>query len=502
MVKSEHTQTPEEDAQRIRNYLTDIRARMYRQALLQTVTMVLFCGLILLVILSIINRLIPLPMPMSNISWMVLCVSVIVAVCLSIKQWKHLSFVAQVVDEKMELKERLRTAFGLIQHIPEGEFAHLQIRDAAEIVTSLDTQKVCPYRAPKLLRLLPIPLLLIGLSFTIPLFYEVPQPLNASQQQALDRVIQNLEEKQVRDPELQKHIRDTVDKLKAATDLDTAQAYLSNLNTEVRKQKLTQDVITEATEASQHFQGMDAEQLASALKDLTEEAEIPSELQAELQSLFEQLSANLPEGELHNSLNQAQGKVITPETLQEIIDAMQEAATPMNLAQLEGELRANRKELALAAIETKASDGGVANVDGAPGQNAGTSEVQGTREVPSNVESQSLSAADNGQTMNNTTDEENLTTPLLGDEAPVSQINGKRLTLTADSSGDSESFSNVFTGEVRVNAPPYLPFSDVVLNATRAYAEAINNNRIPVKYQTQIKDYLEAISEKNEKKRN
>ena len=66
--------------------------------------------------------------------------------------------------------------------------------------------------------------------------------------------------------------------------------------------------------------------------------------------------------------------------------------------------------------------------------------------------------------------------------------------------GDADSFSDVFTGEIRVNAPPYLPFSDVVLNATRAYAEAINNNRIPVKYQTQIKDYLEAISERNEKK--
>ena len=496
MVKSQHTQTAEEDAQRIRNYLTDIRSRMYRQALLQTVTITLFCGLILLVILSIINRLIPLPMHMSNISWTVLFASVIVGGCLSIKQWKHLPFVAEVVDKKMELRERLRTAFGLIQHIPEGEFAHLQIRDAAEIVTSLDMRKVCPYRAPKLLRLFPIPLLLIGLSFTIPLFYEAPEPLSASQQQALDQVIQNLEEKQVRDPELQKYIRDTVDKLKAATDLDTAQAHLSNLNTEVRKQKLTQDVITEATEASQHFQGMDAEQLASALKDLTEQAEIPPELQAELQSLFEQLSASLPEGKLRNSLNQVQGETVTPETLQEIIDALQEAETPMNLAQLEGELRTNRKELALAAIKTEASDGGVANVDGTPGQNAGTREVQGTREVPSNAESQSSLAADNEKTVNNTTDAENLTTPLLGDEAPASEINGNRLTLTADSSGDSESFSNVFTGEIRVNAPPYLPFSDVVLNATRAYAEAINNNRIPVKYQTQIKDYLEAISEK------
>ena len=495
MVTSEHNQTPAADAQRIQNYLTDIRARMYRQALWQTVTLTLFCGLMLLAMLSILNRLIPLPMQLSNISWMVLCVSVIVGVCLSAKQWKDLSSVAQVVDEKMELKERLRTAFGLIQHIPEGAFAHLQIRDAAETLTALDMQKVCPYRVPKLLRVLPIPLLLIGLSFAIPRFYEVPAPLTASQQQALDRVIQNLEAKQVRDPELQQHIRDTVDKLKAATALDTAQASLSDLNAEVRKQKLTQDVITAATETSQHFQGMDAEQLASELKALREQAEIPPERQAELQGLFEQLAENLPEGELRSSLNQAQGKAVTPETLQEIMNALQAAETPMHLVQLEAELMSNRKALALADIETKGSDGGIANADGTPGQNAGTREVQGTREVPSNTGSESRSEA-NDSTTHNTTDVENPTTPLLGNETPVSQLNGKRLTLTADASGDSESFSNVFTGEIRVNAPPYLPFGDVVLNATRAYAEAIHNNRIPVKYQTQIKAYLEAISEK------
>ena len=134
-----------------------------------------------------------------------------------------------------------------------------------------------------------IPLVLIGLSFAIPLFYEVPQPLTPSQQQALDRVIQNLEEQRVKDPRLQKHIRDTVDKLKNTTDIDTAQGHLSDLNTEVRKQQLTQAAIAEATETSQTFQDMDAPQLVSALEALTAQAEIPPALQAELQRLFEQL---------------------------------------------------------------------------------------------------------------------------------------------------------------------------------------------------------------------
>ena len=102
MVKSERNQFQEEDAQRIRNCLTDLRARMYRQALLQRVTITLFCGLILLVILFFSNRLIPLPIRMSHISWIVLSVSVIVGIGISIKHWKDLSFVAQFVDEKME----------------------------------------------------------------------------------------------------------------------------------------------------------------------------------------------------------------------------------------------------------------------------------------------------------------------------------------------------------------------------------------------------------------
>ena len=407
MVESERNQSQEEDAQRIRNCLTDLRARLYRQALLQTVTTTFFCGLILLVILFFLNRLIPLPIQMSHISWIVLPVSVLVGICLSIRHWKDLSFVAQFVDEKMELRERLGTAFGLIQHLPVDAFAQLQIRDAAEIATTLDIRKVCPSRVPKLLRLFPIPLVLIGLSFTIPFFYEVPQPLTESQQQALDRVIQNLEEQRVKDPRLQQHIRDTVDKLKNTTDIDTAQTHLSDLNTEVRKQQLTQDAIAEATATRQNFQDMDAAQLASALEDLTAQAEIPPELQSELQRLFEQLAENLIEGELHHSLNQAQGKAITPETLQEIIDALQAAETPMNLARLEAELIANRKELALADIETKAPEGGIANADGTPGQNAGTREVQGTREVPSNTESQPPSAAANDKITNTTTDEEN-----------------------------------------------------------------------------------------------
>ena len=137
MVKSERAQIEGLDAQSIRDYLTDIRARMYRQTLLQTVTSALFCGLILLTILFFLNRVVLLPMPMSKVSWLTMFVAVIVGVCLSLKHRADLLSVARAVDEKMNLNERLSTAFALMQADPQSEFAQLQIRDTAEIVRDL-----------------------------------------------------------------------------------------------------------------------------------------------------------------------------------------------------------------------------------------------------------------------------------------------------------------------------------------------------------------------------
>ena len=502
MVSSERNRGEVLDAQRIKNCLTDIRGRMYRQALLQTITSTFFCGLILLAILFLLNRVVLLPIPISKISWIVMPVAVIVGICLSFKHRKDFLFVARIVEKKMDLNERLSTALGLIQPDPQSEFAQLQIRDAAEAATTLDIVKISPYRLPKFLKLFPIPVFLIGLSFTISPFYEVPQPLTNPQQQTLGRVIQNLEGEHVENSALKSRINDTVKALKAASDLNMAQKHLSDLKKEVRKQQSEQTAITEATEASQSFRGMDASQLAAELKNLTEQTEIPSELQAELMELFERLAKGLPKSALGDSLDQIQGKVVTPETLQDIIAALEKMEKSTDLAQLEAQLTASQKELALATIDTESAEGGIANSDGAPGQDAGTSEVQGSREGPSNsaLHSESQTAESGG--MGSEIDGRDSTVPLTGEETPVLQGDGEQLTLTAGVSGSAEGFSRVFTGEVTDDAPAYLPFAEVVLNASRAYAEAVENNRIPVRYQTQIKSYLEAISAKNEKEHN
>ena len=492
MVNSERTPGAELDVQRVKNCLTDIRGRMYRQACLQTFTSTFFWGLVLFVLLSILNRVIRLPMTMLTVSGLLIFVAVIVGIGRSVKHRKDLHCIARGVDEKMGLRERLSTALGLIQSNAENEFAQLQIRDAAEIATTLNAVEVSPYRVPKLLKLFPIPLLLIGFSFAISPFYEVPRALTKLQQQTLGNVIQNLEDEHVENSDLKHRITDTVKALKAASDLNTVRKHLSDLKKEVRKQQAAQTAITEATEASQSFRGMDATQLTTELKNLTEQPQIPPELQAELMGIFERLAADLPPGGLSDALNQIQEAGVTPETLGDIIAALEQMEKSSDLAQLVARLTANQKELALATIDTEAVKGGVASSEGGPGQDAGTKEVEGTREGRSNAEPRLESQT----AMENETGQPDSTAPLTGEETSGLQIDGEGLTLTAGASGNAEGFSRVFTGAVTDEAPAYLPFADVVLNASRAYAEAVENNRIPIRYQTQIKSYLEAISRK------
>ena len=370
MVNSERNPVEESDAQRIHNCLTDIRGRMYRQALLQTITLTIFYGLVMLMLLFLLNRIIPLPMGMLSVSGIVIFAAVVVGIGISIKHRKDLDSVARAVDEKMGLSERLGTAVGLMRTDPESEFAQLQIQDAAETATTLDRKKISPYRVPKSLKLFPIPLLLIGFSFTLSPLYEVPKPLTNPQQQALGKIIQNLEGEHAETTALKNQLTDTVKALKAASDLTTAQKHLSDLKKEIRKQQSEQTALAEATEASQSFRGMDANPLAAALKDLTEQAEIPLELQAELLELFKRLAEELPKGALSDSLNQLQGQAVTPETLQDIITALEKMEKSSHLAALEAQLTASQKELALATLETESAGGGIANSDGSPGQDA------------------------------------------------------------------------------------------------------------------------------------
>lgn len=495
------------DEQSIQNCLMDIRSRMYKQALLQAVVSAVFFGLLVVATLFIVDRIIRLPIQLFSMNCLVISGAVVVGICFSFKRRKDLRFVAKTVDRDMGFKERLSTAFELIHDATQSDFARLQIRDAATVAT-LAVAKVSPYRVPTLLKGFPVPLFLIALSFSIPRFYAMPPPLTAPEQQVVVMAVENLETVQVNNQTLQAQIQEMIKKLKEAEDVDTAQAHLSSLNRDVRKKKLEQmaaieSAITEATQATQRFGGMDANQLAAELEAVMEQPEMLPELQDELADLFARLTERLPQDSLSGLLTQIQGKAVSQETLQDIVDALRQAEKSMQLAQLEAQLTAHRKELALAGIETLQTSGGVANSDGAPGQNRGDGEVQGTLETTSDFlpKPKTLTAdeAEGDITADRDSFKDSGQPPLTGETTPPLQGGGTQLTLTAEPSVDSQRFARVFTGEALDDAPAYLPFSHAVLNARREYAQAMNNNRIPVRYQTQMKAYLEAIATVNEK---
>jgi hypothetical protein len=72
-----------------------------------------------------------------------------------------------------------------------------------------------------------------------------------------------------------------------------------------------------------------------------------------------------------------------------------------------------------------------------------------------------------------------------------------RLTSAASASQD---FSSVAMQEPpsSEDEPAYMQYREVYLSAKQAYAEAMERDRIPVRYRHQIKAYLEAITNTNQ----
>ncbi len=480
------------------NCLKALRTRSYIKIIFKIVTRVFFFAMCFLVVLYVGNRFVHFSFSISLITLLVVIGAVVFGICLGIRHRKTLSDIAGFVDEHLELKERASTSLELIQENREDELAQLQIRDTAEGIGNVDLTKIISYTPPRLLKWISIPLLIIGLSFAVPRQYELPQPPTAAEREAIEKTIGNLSDRfeNVQDPIVQEEIKKTIKQLKNVKDVASAQEHLRALNKKVQQKKSEfpdESAIAQATQATEHFNGMDATTLADELQRLAEQAELTPELRDELSKLFERMAENVLQGELSRALNQVQGKAVSPDTLQEIVDALKKLN---ELNQLEAQLTESRKDIALAGIETNQPAGGVANSDGAPGQESGKQETQGTQVTSGTSD---ITPSDNGTTLSVN---ENATEKLLtGDEAPSLGIAGNEIKLNSETESDTQNVTRVFTRKAG-NAgtePEYLPFSDVVLSAQREYAQAIENNRIPVRYRSQIKAYLEAIAKIDEK---
>ncbi len=477
--------------------LKSLQNRGLRHTIIQKVTLTLFLSLCVVAALSIGVRFVQYPYSMTFLTLIIVIGAVVSGFILSFRNRKTYSDIAKYVDEKQTLKERVSTSLELIQQNLQGELADLQILDSTEEVSKIDIKKIMPFVVPPILKWSSIPLLIIALSFAVPYQYELPKPLTIAENQAIENTINNISAKfENIKPSIREQVDKTINHLRNVKDVDSAHDQLRNLIGEVRNQKMAlpdPSAIEQATQATQHFKGMDSTELVEELERLAAQDELSPELRDELNKLFAKLKKSIPQGELREELDQIQSKTVSQEKLQEIANALNQANL---LNQLEAQLIESRKNIALASIDTQRPNGGLANSDGTPGEESGNKETQGSL-IAGNT-------TDTTPTINDSTspsDDNTTEKPLIGEPTQSIEVDGNELQLNSEVFSDNQAITRVFTGNVGKEGtePEYLPFNDVVLNAQRNYANAIQNDNIPVRYRSQIKSYLEAIVKIDEK---
>ena len=467
----------------IQNKLSAIQRRMRIDSVIQNLATFNFWGLLIVGALLVTNRFFPLPIPIGYAAFLPIVAASVIAVSLSLIREIDPFAVAHLVDQRLNLKERLGTALDAIHRRGVNDFAILQIRDAAQAVQGLVPATAFSYTVPATLKWLPIPILLVGFSFFIPRMYETPAPPTASEYAAIHGAAAGLEQavRGLDDTELSKKVEEAVKTLRnKRTGVQAAQKALSKLREEVQAQKAENEIdqaveaISTVGESSKLLSGADAEAVASDLQKLADqmdeltEAE-RTELDALLRQLADRLGGNPAAKGIVDQLNEIETEAVSPEMLAKIARSMleinQQAKDRTQLAAILEEIKASRKNIGLAGIEMARRTGGVAGSDGGPGEESDMGEAQGTQIGAMGSETQPAEAL---------------------------QLRGV--------ASDSEGFSTASTQETPSGEeePTYVPYREVYLNARRAYAEAMERDRIPVRYRQRVKDYIDAIANTGE----
>lgn len=468
----------------IESRLIEIRRRMHLNLFLSHLVRFGFWGLLLAGILLILNRLIPLPIPVSLAAPLPLAIGFAAALCLSLLRKSNLFAVARTVDTRLNLKERLSTAFEAIQRgKPDDDFVRLQIKDAGHVARAIIPGASFPYTVPLTLKWTPIALLLIASTFVIPQMYEPPPPLSAAERAAIDQTAEALESElnESPDSELASKIWDTIDELRDSDiDVNRSQAELSLLRDEIRSRKNRVEsgidsftkAISETDELSKHFKGSTASEIASDLEKLAAQMNgLTPAQRAELETLLKVIAQSLGDNpamdNLTSQLAELETEAVSAEMLQRIARALlQNKDEIAQLDKLLQQIRTNRRNIALAGIELDRKTPGAASSGSGSGGDSDTPEPQET-----------VSASKPA--------------PLN----PPSDNSLPDLELTATPS-DSQAFTQVYVDEdpTGEGEPTYMPYREVYLHAQQAYAQAIERDEIPVKYREQVKAYLEAIA--------
>ena len=470
----------------IQNKLSAIRRRMRIDSIFQNLATFNLWGFLIVGILLAANRFFPLPISIGFAAALPIVVASVVAVGLSLMRKIDLFAVAHLADQRLNLKERLGTALEAMDRRSAVDFAILQIRDAARTSQAILPAAAVSYTVPSATKWLPLPILLVGISFFIPRLYEIPPPPTTSEHAAIHDAATRLE-KAVSDldnAELSKQVEETVKTLRnKRASVHAAQKALSKLREEIEGQKnqMANNKMDQAIEAistvgenSNLLSGANAEDIASELQELADQMERlteaqRAELDALLKQLAERLGGNPAAKSLVDQLNEIGTEGVSPEMLAKIARSLlavdQQAK---DIAQMEGileEIKASRKNIGLAGIEMARKTGGVAGSDGGPGEESETGEAQGTQLGAMSSEAQPTAAL---------------------------QLRGV--------ASDSEEFSTASTQETPSGEeePIYMQQRKVYLNAKQAYAEALEKERIPVRYRQRVKDYLDAIANTEE----
>ena len=466
----------------IQNKLSAIQRRMRIESIFQNLATFNLWGFLIVGILLVADRFFPLPIPIGSAIALLIIIASVIAVGLGLMRKIDPFEVARFVDQRLDLKERLGTALEIIGRRNAGDFGILQIRDAARTVQGILPATVISYTVPRSLKWLPIPMLLVAFSFFIPRMYEIPPPPTSSEQAAIYDAAARLEEavSNLDNVELSKKVKETVKDLRnKRTGVSAAQQELSKLREEVQAQQsqLLKNEMDQAAEAistlgenSNLLSGANAAELSSELQELADQIDGLTEAQrTELDTLLKQLAERLGDNpaakNLVDQLNEIGTEGVSPEMLAKIARSLLEVdQQAKDMAQLEDileEIKTSRKNIGLAGIEMARKTGGVAGSDGGPGEESETGEARGTQveEISAGVE-------------------------------PTEALRLRGVT------SESEEFATASTQEAPSGEeePAYMPHREAYLNAQQAYAEAVERNRIPVRYRQRVKDYLDAIA--------
>ena len=480
--------TQNQPEQIIQSRLAAIQRRMQIETFFRNLASYKFWGLFVVGVSFITNRFVRLPISIGFVVSLPLVAATIIAVILSLLRRTDQLAVARLVDRQMGLKERLSTSIDAIRRGVKGSFAVLQIRDAARVAQDVVPADAVSYTLPSMLKWLPLPTLLVGLSFFIPRMYEIPPPLTDAEQAALHEATTRLEQEisGLDDRRLAKPIQNTVDALRnKQIDMQAAQNQLSKLRDEIRAQKSqrVEDEIDRAVETvsvlgreSRILRGEDASEIASELQKLADQmgeltAGQRAELEALLKKLAQRLAGNTAAKSLTDRLKEIKTQGVSPETLKKIarslLEVEQQAKDVAQLERILEEIKEGRKNIGLAGIEMVRKTGSVASGGDVPGEESNTGEAQGTQvddEASAGLETQTAA--------------ELRLTGVTSDSQDLSST-----TMQEHPSGKDE--------------PAYMQYREVYLSAKRAYTEALERDRIPVRYQQRVKDYLDAIANPN-----